>query len=75
MFLTMQVNGHLDSNWSDWFEGLELQHLANGNTEISGVVIDQAALYGLLTRAQDLGLTLLSVLVEPSVPGETDKPI
>ena len=51
-----------------------MRHLANGSTEISGPVVDQAALYGLLIRAQDLGLTLLSVLVETDDPAEPDKP-
>lgn len=65
MFLTMHLAGHLDRRWQDWFEGLEMRHLPDGSTELSGTVGDQAALYGLLNRARDLGLTMLAVSVEP----------
>jgi hypothetical protein len=64
MILTIRIAGHLDSRWLDWFDGLNMHHLPDGNTELSGSVTDQAALYGLLTRARDLGLTLLTVSVE-----------
>ena len=64
MLLRLRIAGHLDSRWSDWFDELELRHLPDGSTELSGLVVDQAALYGLLTRARDLGLTLLRVSVE-----------
>jgi hypothetical protein len=61
MILTLRIAGHLDSRWLDWFDELELRHLPDGSTELSGLVVDQAALYGLLTRARDLGMTLLKV--------------
>lgn len=64
MFLIIQIAGHLDQKWSDWFEGLAMRHLPDGSTEISGSVADQTALYGLLSRARDLGLTLLTVSVK-----------
>ena len=70
-FLIMRIAGHLDPHWLDWFEGLHMQYLPDGNTELSGSVGDQAALYGLLNRARDLGLTLLSASVETAVPGDT----
>jgi hypothetical protein len=73
MFLTMRVNGHLDSTWSDYFEGLEMRHIEDGSTELYGPVVDQALLHGLLNRARDLGLTLLSVVVEASDSGEPDE--
>lgn len=63
-FLILRIEGHLDPHWSDWFEGLEMIHLPDGSTQISGPVADQTALYGLLSRARDLGLTLLTVSVE-----------
>ena len=63
-FLTMRIAGQLDARWGDWFDGLEIHLLPDGNTELSGSVVDQAALYGLLNRARDLGLTLLAVVVE-----------
>lgn len=72
MFLRLRIVGHLDSRWSDWFEGLELRHLPEGDTEFSGPVVDQAALYGLLNRAGDLGLTLLSLSLETTGPSEVD---
>lgn len=72
MFLTLRIDEHLDPHWSDWFEELDMRHLPDGSTELSGWVIDQAALYGLLTRARDLGLTLLAVSVEPTGPTDTD---
>lgn len=68
MFLNVRIAGHLDARWSEWFEGLDMRHLEDGSTEIWGTVVDQAALYGLLQRAQDLGLTLLEVAVTPDNP-------
>lgn len=65
MFLNIRIAGHLDARWSEWFEGLDMKQLSDGSTEITGSVVDQAALYGLLQRAQDLGLTLLEVSVTP----------
>jgi hypothetical protein len=62
--ITLRIAGHMDQRWADWFEGLALHHLPDGSTELSGQVIDQTALYGLLSRARDLGMTLLTVSVE-----------
>jgi hypothetical protein len=57
----IRVGGVLDHHWSGWFDGLEICSDAPGQTVIAGPVVDQAALYGLLTKARDLGLPLLSV--------------
>jgi hypothetical protein len=57
----IRVKGHLDGLWTEWFDGLTLAHDENGVTTLTGPVVDQAALYGLLDRMRDLGLTLLSV--------------
>ena len=57
----IRVQGHLDYDWSDWFEGLSITLEADGFTLLSGPVADQAALYGLLKRIHDLGLPLISV--------------
>ena len=73
MFLTMRIVGHLDAGWLDWFEGLEMRHFEDGSTEFSGTVVDQAALHGLLNRARDLGMTLLSITVETKTNGRDDK--
>ena len=70
MFLNIRIAGHLDARWSEWFEGLQMRHLPDGSTEVSGPVVDQAALYGLMNRARDLGLTLLTVSVEPDLPND-----
>jgi hypothetical protein len=59
--------GHLDNRWADWFEGLTITPLSNGTTAISGPVVDQAALHGLLRKVRDLGIPLISVTrVRPS---------
>jgi len=62
----IRLKGHLDARWTDWFEGLSLSHASDGTTMLSGPVVDQAALYGVLRKVRDLGLPLVSVIqVEP----------
>jgi hypothetical protein len=62
----IRVEGHLDYQWSDWFEGMEVTLENNGNTLLTGPVVDQAALYGLLRKVRDVGMPLLSVMsIEP----------
>ena len=55
------VKGHLDGDWSDWFEGLQITNLENGEAMLSGEIVDQAALHGVLARVRDLGLPLVAV--------------
>lgn len=57
----IRITGHLDSQWTDWFEGLTITPEENGETVLTGVVIDQAALHGLLKKVRDLGMPLVSV--------------
>jgi hypothetical protein len=57
----IRVAGHLSSQWVDWFEGLSIRLEEDGNSLLTGSVTDQAALYGLLKKVRDLGLSLLSV--------------
>lgn len=57
----IRLKGHLDNRWADWFEGLNITLEEDGNTLLSGSVIDQAALHGLLKKVRDLGMPLLSV--------------
>ena len=57
----IKVKGHLGQQWADWFEGLTITREEDGNTLLTGPVIDQSALYGLLKKVRDLGMTLLSV--------------
>jgi hypothetical protein len=65
----IRVTGHLDARWAEWFEGLTIRLEDNGDTLLTGPVIDQAALHGLLKRVRDLGLPLISVSpVEPGPP-------
>ena len=65
-FYRIRVGGHLDSSWSEWFEGLRLTREANGETVLSGPIVDEAALHGVLAKVWDLGLPLLAVnRVEP----------
>ena len=62
----IRIKGHLDDRWADWFEGLTITLEDNGDTLLTGPVVDQAALHGLLRKVRDLGIPLLSVnRVEP----------
>ncbi|MCP4606061.1 MAG: hypothetical protein GY847_37050 [Proteobacteria bacterium] len=65
-FCEIRIKGHLGGRWAGWFEGLTITLQDNGDTLLSGPVVDQAALHGLLRKVRDLGLPLLSVnRVEP----------
>jgi hypothetical protein len=57
----IRVRGVLDGHWSSWFDGLQVDSDVPGQTLITGPVVDQAALHGLLAKVRDLGLPLLSV--------------
>jgi hypothetical protein len=57
----IRVKGHLSPQWSDWFEGFTITNSEDGEALLSGIILDQAALYGLLSRISNLGLPLLSV--------------
>ena len=57
----IRVKGHLDDSWSDWFDDLSITREANGITLLTGPVVDQCALYGLLKKVHDLALPLISV--------------
>lgn len=60
-FYKIRVKGHLDERWSDWFDGLEITNLENGDTLLSGDLVDQAALHGVLAKVRDLNLALVAV--------------
>jgi hypothetical protein len=65
----IRIKGHLDKRWAAWFEGLTITLEEDGDTLLTGPVVDQAALHGLLKRVRDLGLSLVSVSpVEPDPP-------
>jgi len=55
------IKGHLDREWSDWFDGLTITQEGNGETILTGPLVDQAALHGVLIKIRDLGLPLLSL--------------
>ena len=61
MRYVIRVKGHLDTFWQAWFENLSITHERDGTTLLSGPIKDQAALYGILCKMRDLGLTLLEL--------------
>jgi hypothetical protein len=61
MYCAITVKGHLDQRWSDWFNGLTITNRENGEATLVGLLPDQAALHGVLTKVRDLGLTLVLV--------------
>lgn len=65
----IRLNGHLASRWAAWFDGLTLTNESDGTTRIQDLVVDQAALHGLLQKLRDVGLPVVSVhQVEPARP-------
>ena len=67
----IRIKGHLGHRWTDWFEGLTISLEENGDTLLTGPVIDQAALHGLLKKVRDLGMPLVSV--SPLEHGQADR--
>ena len=61
MAYEIRIKGHLGRQWTDWFGGLAITLEDNGDTLLTGAVVDQAALYALLRTVRDLGMTLVSV--------------
>jgi len=57
----IRIKGHLSQPWLAWFEGLTITLEEDGNTLLTGSVLDQATLHGILKKVRDLGLPLLSV--------------
>ena len=66
----IRIKGHLENRWAHWFGGLTITLEDGGDTLLTGPVIDQAALYGLLKKVRDLGMPLVSV--SPVEPGQAD---
>jgi hypothetical protein len=67
MVYQIRVRSHLNSDWTDWFGGLTITLEENGDTLLTGTVIDQPALHGLLKKVRDLGMTLVSVNPVPCI--------
>ncbi len=70
MVYQIRIQGHLGRQWTDWFGGLTITLEDNGDTLLTGPVVDQAALHGLLRKVRDLGMPLLSVICVK--PGQAD---
>ena len=61
------IQEYLEESWSAHFDGLTITHAPGGATTLAGAVRDQTALYGLIAKLRDLGLTLVAVV--PAIPG------
>ena len=72
LYYQITVKEYLDDSWSSWFDELTITHGADGESTLSGPVRDQSALYGLIDKARDLGLTLIAV-GRSAPPGRTDE--
>jgi hypothetical protein len=57
----IRVKGHLDGCWSEWFDGLKIANVENGDALLWGEIVDQSALHGVLNKVRDLNLPLISV--------------
>lgn len=67
------IEGHLPGQWSDWFDGLTIQNESMGETRLMGLLSDQAALHGVLSKIHDLNLVLISVLRIDDAPSLVGK--
>jgi hypothetical protein len=57
----IRLQGHLDGDWSDWFDDVTTEYRADGATALVGAISDQAALHSLLNKIRDLGIPLILV--------------
>ncbi len=60
----IRIKGTLDQDWKDWFDGLAISNATPGETVLTGLVVDHAALYGVISRLRDLGLKLTWLSIE-----------
>ena len=73
MIYQIRIKGHLGRHWTDWFEGLAITLDDNGETLLTGAVVDQAALHGVLKKVRDLAMPLVSVIrVKPDPADASD---
>ena len=78
MIYQIRLQGHLGEQWAEWFAGLTITLTENGDTLLTGPVVDQAALYGLLRKVRDLGMPLLAVMcvdADQTTDAEVSQPI
>ncbi len=64
----IRVKGHLNEHWSEWFDGLTIANVEDGYALLSGEIVDQSALHGVLIKVRDLGLPLIGVSRIKSTP-------
>ena len=64
------IKGRIDTHWSEWLGGLQITHIEQDQSQLSGPIADQATLYGILTKLRDLDLNLVSVELTEGVPHE-----
>jgi len=69
----VRIKGHIDRDWSDWITEVTVTHTAQGETVLSGSVRDQSALLGLMNNLSGLGLRILSVALQESLPQRHDR--
>jgi hypothetical protein len=62
MVYQIRIKGHLGPKWTDWFGGMAITLEEGGDTVLTGPVVDQAALHGLLRKVRDLGMQLISAI-------------
>lgn len=67
----IKVKGHLGLEWADWFEGFAITLESDGDTLLTGPIVDQAALFGLIRKVRDLGIPLVSVNCVQTGPADT----
>ena len=73
MVYQIRIKGHLGRHWTDWFDGLTITLEDDGDTLLTGQVVDQAALHGVLKKVRDVGMPLISVMcVKPGQAGASD---
>jgi hypothetical protein len=64
----IKLKGHLNESWADWFDEMSFTHQTDGTTTLTGEIVDQSALHGVLKKVRDLGLPLISVnQVDPNL--------
>ena len=71
--IEIRVKGHINQQWSKWFGDLTISHRAPDETVLTGKVLDQAALYGIISRLRDLGLELTSLRSEETKEDQRER--
>jgi hypothetical protein len=69
----IKIKGHLDARWQNWFDGLTINLMDDGDTILSGIIVDQSALHGMFKKISNLGLTLISVNPQQLINGENNE--